>query len=166
MKIFTYLLFVAAVAFGAYKIGILRPISSGAAASAPAVASAPGAWLTDFAAASALAQKENRPLLLNFTGSDWCPWCIKMDEEVLNTPAFQSYAAGHLVLVTVDFPRNTPLPAATAAQNNDLQQKFGVEGFPTFVVLSSSGSKLAEYQGYQPGGPSAFIAQIKQATGQ
>ena len=147
------------VAYGAFRVfgsgGI--PSSGGAPSAAPA------GWVTDFAAASTQAKAANKPMLLNFTGSDWCPWCIKMDKDVLETAQFKDFAAQNLVLVYVDFPQHTELPAALAAQNNALQQKFSVEGFPSFILLDSKGYKIAQMVGYQPGGPSAFIDQVKQA---
>jgi thioredoxin-related protein len=120
-------------------------------------------WLDNFKTASDLAKAQNKSLLLNFTGSDWCPWCIKMDQEVLDTAAFKSYAAQNLVLMTVDFPQHTQLPSTVTDQNASLQQKYNIEGFPTFVLLSPSGQQLKQMVGYQQGGPSAFIDQIKQA---
>jgi protein disulfide-isomerase len=152
---------VLALAYGALKVFGPVPIpSSGGAAS-----NAPDGWQTDFATATAQAQKDNKAVLLNFTGSDWCPWCVKMDQEVLETPQFKEFAAQNLELVYVDFPRQKELPAALAAQNNALQQKFAIEGFPSFVLLDSKGYKLAQMVGYQPGGPDAFINQVKQALG-
>jgi protein disulfide-isomerase len=120
-------------------------------------------WQDNFKAASAQAQKDNKAMLLNFTGSDWCPWCIKMDQEVLDSKDFTTYAAENLVLVTVDFPAHKQLSSTVTEQNAALQQKFAIQGFPTFVVLDSKGNKLAQMVGYQPGGPAAFINQVKQA---
>jgi len=118
-------------------------------------------WLTDFAAAQAQAKAENKLVLLDFTGSDWCEWCMKMDEESLDTPTFKTFADANLVLVELDFPAHKTLPAALVQQNTALQGRFGAEGYPTFVVLGPDGKTLATLVGYQPGGPESFIAQLK-----
>ena len=98
-------------------------------------------------------------VLMDFTGSDWCGWCMKLDKEVFSTPEFQKYAQEHLVLVELDFPRKKELPPALKSQNDSLQQKYSIEGYPTIIVLDAQGKKLGEL-GYQPGGPAAFIAAL------
>ena len=118
-------------------------------------------WMTDFEAAQAKAKAENKPLLLDFTGSDWCGWCIKLDEEVFSQTAFSQYAAAELVLVEIDFPRRTDQPAKLKAQNEALAQKYGIRGFPTILVLSPEG-ELIEKTGYRRGGPQAYVAHIKE----
>jgi thioredoxin-related protein len=118
-------------------------------------------WMTDFEAAQAKAKAENKPLLLDFTGSDWCGWCIKLDEEVFSQTAFSQYAAAELVLVEIDFPRRTDQPAKLKAQNEALSQKYGIRGFPTILVLSPEG-ELIEKTGYRRGGPEAYVAHIKE----
>ena len=118
-------------------------------------------WMTDFEAAQAKAKAENKPLLLDFTGSDWCGWCIKLDEEVFSQTAFSQYAAAELVLVEIDFPRRTDQPAKLKAQNEALSQKYGIRGFPTILVLSPEG-ELIEKTGYRRGGPQAYVAHIKE----
>ena len=116
-------------------------------------------WLTDYAAAKEQALKENKALLLNFTGSDWCPWCIKLDHEVFASAAFQDYARQHLVLVKVDFPSRRELPAAERQQNEQLAARFGIEGFPTVIVLSSREKPLGTL-GYTRGGAEEFVSQL------
>ena len=118
-------------------------------------------WMTDFEAAQAKAKAENKPMLLDFTGSDWCGWCIKLDEEVFSQTAFSQYAAAELVLVEIDFPRRTDQPAKLKAQNEALAQKYGIRGFPTILVLSPEG-ELIEKTGYRRGGPRAYVAHIKE----
>ena len=118
-------------------------------------------WMTDFEAAQAKAKAENKPLLLDFTGSDWCGWCIRLDEEVFSQAAFREYAAAELVLVEIDFPRRTDQPAKLKAQNEALSQKYGIRGFPTILVLSPEG-ELIEKTGYRRGGPEAYVAHIKE----
>ena len=115
-------------------------------------------WGTDLAKAQARAQAEHKRVLINFTGSDWCGFCIKLHKEVFATPEFQEYAKKNLVLVEADFPRRKSLPADLKAVNDKLKQEHKVTGFPTLVVLRSSGAKLGEIAGYGGGGPKAVIA--------
>ncbi|MDP0496872.1 MAG: thioredoxin family protein [Verrucomicrobiota bacterium JB024] len=125
----------------------------------------PNGWVTDYQGALELAKKENRPILLDFTGSDWCGWCKKIDKEIFSTSAFQSYAKDNLVLLYVDFPNGKPQADALKAQNEQLQNKFGVRGFPTLVLLDSNGKKIWENVGYMKGGPDALISAINKAAG-
>ncbi|HWZ95255.1 MAG TPA: thioredoxin family protein [Opitutaceae bacterium] len=119
------------------------------------------AWLTDFAAAKQQAANENKKMLLDFTGSDWCYFCKKLDAEVLSTPAFKDFAKDY-VLVLVDFPRSHELSPDLKNQNKALAQQYRINGFPTLVELSSSGQEIARQSGYHPGsGPQAYIAQFK-----
>jgi thioredoxin-related protein len=117
-------------------------------------------WGENQAQALQKAKSENKLVLLDFTGSDWCSWCQKMDKEVFSTPEFQQYAKQHLELVEVDFPHAKALAADVKKQNDDLQKQFGIEGFPTIVVLNADGKKVAEFEGYQEGGAQAFIDQL------
>jgi len=117
-------------------------------------------WLTDYKAALNEAKSTNKPLLIDFTGSDWCPWCIKMDKEVLNTSQFKDYAGKNLILVLADFPQSKPLPQKLQDQNNQLQQQYAVDGFPTFILVDKGGNVLGKQVGYLAGGPTAFIAAI------
>jgi thioredoxin-related protein len=117
-------------------------------------------WKTDFTQAKVVAAESKRFILLDFTGSDWCPWCIRMDKEVFGRPAFADFAAKHLVLVKLDFPRSKPQPAAEKVQNEQLAQKFGIQGYPTYVLLDSTGNEVRRQEGYLPGGPVEFIRWI------
>jgi len=121
-------------------------------------------WLTDLQKAQAEAKANHKLLLINFTGSDWCIWCKKLDAEVFNQPEFQDYAKNKLVLLTVDFPRAKPLASETRRQNQELAQKYNIEGFPTVVVLNSEGKQVGEL-GYQAGGASAFVNELKKIPG-
>jgi len=113
-------------------------------------------WLTDFPAAKATAKAENKVVLLNFTGSDWCGWCIRLRSEVFSQAEFDAYANDHLVLVEADFPRGKAQPAELQQANAALARQFHITGYPTLVVLDGDGNQLGTL-GYQAGGPQAFI---------
>jgi len=124
------------------------------------VAAAKSGWLTSYDQAQKEAQSKNRLLLMDFTGSDWCGWCIMLDKEVFSKPEFKEYANKNLVLLELDFPRTKKMPPETTAQNERLLMKYGIQGFPTVVVFDSSGKPLGAL-GYQAGGPQAFIAELE-----
>lgn len=121
---------------------------------------AEGNWQTDLPKAQSQAAKEKKMVLLDFTGSDWCGWCIKLNKEVFSQPEFQNYAKANLVLVEVDFPRRKKLSAEQKKANDALAKKYDIQGYPTIIVLDGQGKKLGEL-GYQPGGPKAFIASLE-----
>jgi len=118
-----------------------------------------GEWLTDLPKAQAQAKKDNKLVLLDFTGSDWCGWCIKLKQEVFDLKEFKDYADKNLVLVEVDFPRKKQLSAEQKKANSALQEKYKIEGYPTIIVLNGEGKKVGEL-GYMKGGPKAFIAEL------
>jgi protein disulfide-isomerase len=121
-------------------------------------------WETDINKAIAVSNKSKKPLLLFFTGSDWCGWCIRLQKEVLKTPEFETWAKKNVVLVELDFPRRTPQSEEIKAQNNGMQQAFGVQGYPTvyFATAKIKGGKPSftgiGSTGYVPGGPAAFLS--------
>lgn len=117
-------------------------------------------WITDYDQALAMAKAQNKQVLLNFTGSDWCGWCIKLHKEVFSQKEFLDYAKDNYVLVKLDFPRRTQLPEYLKRQNETLATKFKIRGFPTVVVLNSNGKRYKS-SGYVRGGPSAFIQSLK-----
>lgn len=118
-------------------------------------------WYTNYDSAVAKAKQANKPLLLFFTGSDWCGWCKKMDSEVFDNADFIKDAGSSYVFVEVDFPMNKQLPADQQQQNALLKQKYGVTGYPTIVLLDASGNFIAE-TGYRPGGGKAYAAYLKE----
>lgn len=119
-------------------------------------------WLTDLPKAQAQAKAENKMVMLDFTGSDWCGWCIKLNKEVFSKPEFAEYAKKNLVLVEVDFPRTKKLSAEQKAANDALQKKYGIQGYPTIIVLNGDGKQVGEL-GYMKGGPAAFTAELDKA---
>ena len=129
------------------------------AAFAHLLSAAEESWTTDYKKALADAKTGNKRVLLDFEGSDWCEWCVRLDKEVFSQAKFKDYAAKNLVLVQLDFPNSKPQSDAVKIQNEELRQKFGVEEFPTIVVLNGDGKKLGELH-YVPGGPDAFLAEL------
>jgi len=117
-------------------------------------------WLTDLAKAQALAKAENKMVLLDFTGSDWCPWCIRLKNEVFSQPEFIAYANKNIVLVEVDFPRQKHLSSEQKQANQKLAAQYHIEGYPTVIVLDSNNRKIGE-SGYKSGGPTPYIASLE-----
>lgn len=120
-------------------------------------------WSTDLPAAIAQAKKEKKMVLMDFTGSDWCGWCIKLKKEVFDTADFQKYAKDNLVLVEVDFPQKKKLSADLKKANDELQKKYGANGFPTIVVLNGDGKQVWKQVGYMEGGPKAWTDKLDSA---
>lgn len=127
-----------------------------------AVSAAP-VWMTDLPAAQAQAKKEGKLVLVNFTGSDWCGWCKKLQNEVFSTKEFEQYAKDNVVLVEIDFPDKKPQSQQLKAANEALQTKFKAEGYPTIVVLNKDGKEVWRQGGYLPGGPTAWIEKLNAA---
>ena len=125
--------------------------------------SAEAKWLTDYDVALKQAATEKKPLVIDFTGSDWCGWCIRLDKEVFSQPSFVSYARQKLVLLKVDFPRKNPLPEDQAAKNKDLARTYRVRGYPTIIVLDPPGKQIGQL-GYEEGGPKVWLAELEKIT--
>lgn len=117
-------------------------------------------WLTDYDTAKAQAKTDNKLMLLDFTGSDWCGWCKRLNAEVFSTPQFQDYANKNLILVELDFPRAKPQTDDIKKQNSQLASQYQIEGFPTVIVLNADGKKVGTL-GYMEGGPQTFIAALE-----
>jgi len=120
-------------------------------------------WETDINKAISVSNKTKKPMLLFFTGSDWCGWCIRLQKEVLKTPEFATWAKKNVVLVELDYPRSKPQSDVIKNQNNGLQQIFGIQGFPTiyFATAKVKGGKPSYTgigsTGYVAGGPKAWL---------
>lgn len=118
-------------------------------------------WLTDYETAKAQARAQNKTLLIDFTGSDWCPPCIALEKTVFSKPEFAAYATQHLVLLEVDFPRRKKLSAEQQAANENVAGQFGIEGFPTVVLLNASGKPLGAVGYYQDTTLKSFLGEIE-----
>ncbi len=118
-------------------------------------------WLTDLPKAQAQAKTDNKMVLMDFNGSDWCPPCKALRKNVLSSPEFIEYAKKNLVLVDVDFPHHKKLSEEQKTANDALAQKYKIEGYPTVVILDSQGKELKKAVGYDGESPKEFIAELQ-----
>lgn len=121
-------------------------------------------WHTDLSKASELSIKEKKPLMLFFTGSDWCGWCIRLQKEVFKTDEFTKWAKENVILVELDFPKRTPQDEATRLQNFNLQKTFQVRGYPTVWFVNPQLQEENKMNldalgstGYVAGGPEKWL---------
>ncbi|MBN1894956.1 thioredoxin family protein [bacterium] len=117
-------------------------------------------WSEDYAKNVAEAKTSGKYVLLNFGGSDWCSWCKKLDKEVFSRTAFKEYAAASLLPVLIDSPRSKPMKKEILQQNESLIQKYGIQGFPTIILLSPDGDLVGQ-TGYQYGGAEKYVEHLK-----
>jgi len=117
-------------------------------------------WMEDFPAAQVLARDQNKTMLVDFTGSDWCPPCIALHRRVLSTKAFHDFAKDRFVLVSVDFPRNKTQPDNLRQANAILAREFRVEGFPTVLLVDANGTELHRVTGYTNQSPAQYIRDL------
>lgn len=118
-----------------------------------------------------MSQKTGKPILANFTGSDWCGWCHRLKASVFDKPDFKAWANENVILYEVDFPRGKKLPTNIAQENASLQQSLGVRGYPTvflFGLKKVDGKYNIEAKGrlgYEQSS-ATFIAKCNQFLGQ
>ena len=117
-------------------------------------------WLTDFDQAKKEAAQRNLPILLEFSGSNWCKWCMKLDDEVFSTKAFKDYAKDNFVLLFIDFPTDGSLSQEQIMKNQALANLYQAYTFPTVLILDKNGKELAR-GGYMQGGSEAYINYLK-----
>jgi len=121
-------------------------------------------WETDFKKASSAAKASGKYILLDFSGSDWCGWCIRLEKEVFSQDAFKDFAEKNLVCVLVDFPRAKEQTEELKHQNLDLERKYDIKGYPTIIILSPDGKPVAK-TGYLQGGPWEYARHLKKIIG-
>ena len=117
-------------------------------------------WTTDVPKAVEKAKAEKKLVMLDFTGSDWCGWCIKLNKEIFSQPEFVEYAQKNIVAVELDFPRSKQQSDELKKANKELQKKYSIRGYPTIVVLNGEGKEVGRL-GYMKGGPKAFIEELE-----
>ena len=123
-----------------------------------------GAWTHDYEAAVKLAAEKNLPLFLNFTGSDWCGWCKLMDKKVFSTDVWKDWAKDKIALAYINFPRNPDfVPKKFILRNDELQRKYGIRGYPTYIVVAPDGATVLGVLGAsRDATPEGFIAELEQ----
>ena len=133
---------------------------------AASVVALAGDWQTDLPKALEKAKAENKYVLLDFTGSDWCGPCIEFNNQALSRPEFLTYADKHLVLVEVDFPKRKKQSAELVKQNEQLYRQYGIDekGYPTIVLLDPAGKIKAEFSGYSGENAADLIAWVEEKT--
>ena len=120
------------------------------------------AWLTDLEEAKKVAKKEDKAILIDFTGSDWCHWCILLKKEVFGKEEFTKAASKDFVLVELDFPRKSKQSPEVREKNEALAKEYEIQGFPT-VLLTDEKGKVFARTGYQKGGVGPYLAHLKKA---
>ena len=126
--------------------------------SALSLSAADAVWLTDLDEGIKVAKAEKKAILVDFTGSDWCGWCIRLKKEVFDQKEF-AVATKDFVLVELDYPQKKKQPAEEKAKNKALAEKFGIEGFPTILLLDANGEPFAQ-TGYEAGGAVKYLAHL------
>ena len=120
-----------------------------------------GVWTQDYVAATNAAATDGKPVFLDFTGSDWCGWCMLMEDKVFSTDAWKAWAATNLYLVTLDFPHDKSIvPEKYKARNDELSKAFGVSGYPTYIVLDAKGQRLGRLGADRNATPAKFIRRL------
>lgn len=122
--------------------------------------SAADGWLTNFEEAKKEAESSKKLILVDFSGSDWCKFCIMLDREVFSTPEFKKFASKNLILLSVDFPRAKGMAEGQLKNNRNLAEKYKIEGYPTVLLLNYTGEELAR-TGYMEGGAAAYVEHLK-----
>ena len=164
---------IASYRLAALGMALLGLLGVGAAAAcaedtAPATPAAPTTevevaipWVRNWGEAQAQAKKEHKDLLINFTGSDWCGWCIRLESEVFAQAAFLEQATKDFVFVFLDFPNAPELKAAVvdAALNETLKATYEVKGFPSILLTTAEGLPYGR-TGYQEGGPEGYLTHL------
>jgi len=144
--------------------GMVMPVALSAFLSVSACFGGGAGWTHDVDAALKQAKKEGKDVLIDFTGSDWCGWCIRLNEEVFSQEAFLPAATKNFVLVELDFPRGKQQSAETKKQNAEWQAKFQVRGFPTILLMDADGRPFAQ-TGYQAGGTEKYLSHLSELQG-
>lgn len=119
-------------------------------------------WLTSYDQAVEMAARENKPVLVFFHGSDWCPPCIRMQREVFTNDTFIHEVSEKAIFLDIDFPRKKKITDAQLSHNNDVKKKFGLpedftQGYPQVVIINAEGNVFYQEKGYSGEGPDELI---------
>ena len=120
-------------------------------------------WQPSWEVATKTSETKNKPILLVFSGSDWCAPCIKLDRDIWSTQVFQAFAKDHLVLYKADFPRRkaNQLPEPLATQNKQLAAQFNAKGYFPLVVMLSAKKEVLGQTAYLNISPEAYTNKLK-----
>jgi protein disulfide-isomerase len=119
-------------------------------------------WLTSLPQAISQAQSENKLILMDFTGSDWCHFCVKLKDEIFDTPEFKAWAGSNVVLLELDYPKRSQLPPQIQQQNQMLKSRYSISSYPTVILADVEGNVKAK-MGYQNGQSPAQWVQMAEA---
>jgi thiol-disulfide isomerase/thioredoxin len=122
-------------------------------------------WETDFSKAQKLAAKDNKPILIYFSGSDWCGPCKTFRRQILDTDDFVCFAEKNLILLNADFPRinRNIISEGQHKQNQLLAEKYNRDAvFPVTVLVTAEGKVLYRTEGVPANDPAKFIASIRE----
>ncbi len=118
-------------------------------------------WLTDFKSAQQASQEKKQPILAAFVGSDWCPWCQKLETEIFNQPEFKDFVRDRFILFQADFPKHKELPEGLKNQNQELKIQYAVKKYPTVLFLDPEGKEIAR-TGFRYGGAGTYVNHLKE----
>lgn len=118
-------------------------------------------WLTSYADAVKESRQTGKPILMDFTGSDWCIWCKRLKSEVFDSAEFEVWAKKNVVLLELDFPQSGNQSEELKKQNAELAQKYNIQGYPSILFVDAEGEVLAE-SGYEAGGPAVWTKNAEQ----
>ncbi|MFZ1514974.1 MAG: thioredoxin family protein [Saprospiraceae bacterium] len=121
-------------------------------------------WLVNLDEAYALSKKTNKPIMANFTGSDWCGWCKRLSAAVFVKDDFKAWAKKNVILLELDFPRGKAIPDAIRTQNANLQQAFQVSGYPTIWVFDLEKDKKTNQYQINALGKTGYTATVQEFT--
>ena len=118
-------------------------------------------WITDIKKAKKIARTEKKYMLLNFTGSDWCGWCVKLEKDVFDKSEFKKYAQNKLVMVKLDYPKKSKQSSKIKRQNKELKEKYKIAGYPNILLITRHGKAIGQIKGYRKGGVKNYIEHIE-----
>ena len=122
-------------------------------------------WTTSVKEAVIASKKTGRPIVADFTGSDWCGWCVRLNREVFDQGDFKKWAQRNVILLELDYPKRKEQSASLKRQNQLMRQRYRVSGYPTILILGADG-KLLQKTGYKAGGPKVWVGNIKEVVDQ
>lgn len=121
-----------------------------------------GKFTHDYDAALSHAKEKGLPIILVFTGSDWCGWCKTMDRNVFTKPEWEAYAKEAIVQVWLDYPRNKDLvPEKYRERNAVLKGEYGIRGYPTYIILDSNGDQVGKLGAGRDKTPESFKTELE-----